>query len=451
MPHALIVDDDENFTSALAEFMELEGFTAATARTLEEARTRIRGFPLDVLLVDLMLPDGSGIDLIHEIDPTLATRIIVITGHPSIDTAIQSLRARVFDFLVKPIDIEHLKACIRALVSHPTAAGAGFVGSAADRQKVKMFCDLVGDSPAMRELYKMIEKVAPTDATVFLQGESGTGKELVAHAIHQLSPRCQRRYLAVNCGAISPTLIGSELFGHERGSFTGANRQHKGHFERTAGGTLFLDEITEMPTDLQVQLLRVLETGKLLRLGGDHEVPVDVRVIAATNRSPEEVVAEGKLRKDLYFRLMVFPLYIPPLREREGDVTLLAQYFLGLLNHQYSLEKHFTKAVLQSLEERPWQGNVRELRNAIQRAFILADREIGADHFATGDLSEEEEEEEDPLNLSVGTSIDDAEKRLIFATLEHYGGDKTRTAEALGISLKTLYNRLKKYEVDWDH
>jgi DNA-binding NtrC family response regulator len=314
-----------------------------------------------------------------------------------------------------------------------------------------MFCDLVGDSPAMRELYKMIEKVAPTDATVFLQGESGTGKELVAHAIHQLSPRCQRRYLAVNCGAISPTLIGSELFGHERGSFTGANRQHKGHFERTAGGTLFLDEITEMPTDLQVQLLRVLETGKLLRLGGDHEVPVDVRVIAATNRSPEEVVAEGKLRKDLYFRLMVFPLYIPPLREREGDVTLLAQYFLGLLNHQYSLEKHFTKAVLQSLEERPWQGNVRELRNAIQRAFILADREIGADHFATGDLSEEEQEEEDPLNLSVGTSIDDAEKRLIFATLEHYGGDKTRTAEALGISLKTLYNRLKKYEVDWDH
>jgi DNA-binding NtrC family response regulator len=196
MPHALIVDDDESFTSALAEFMEMEGFTAATARTLEEARAKIRGFPLDILLVDLMLPDGSGIDFIHEIDPALATRIIVITGHPSVDTAIQSLRARVFDFLVKPVDIEHLKACIRALVSRPTTVDARSVGGTAEKQQVEMFCDLVGDSPAMQDLYRMIEKVAPTDATVFLQGESGTGKELVAHAIHWLSPRHQGRYLA---------------------------------------------------------------------------------------------------------------------------------------------------------------------------------------------------------------------------------------------------------------
>lgn len=441
MPHALIVDDDKNFSLALAEFIQQEGFTTAWAQTLEEARSKIHEAPLDLLLMDLVLPDGDGLELIQTLDPTLTTRIIVITAHPSIDTAVESLRARVFDFLIKPVDIERLKISIRTLAAQIIASKT----ASPVQGESALFYELVGTSPAMQKLFDMLEKVAPTDATVFLQGESGTGKELVARAIHQLSLRRDHRFLAVNCGAISTNLIGSELFGHERGSFTGANRQHKGHFERASGGTLFLDEVTEMPVDLQVQFLRVLETGTLLRLGGDQEIPVDVRVIAATNRNPEEAIAAGQLRKDLYFRLMVFPINIPPLRERNGDIRLLVHHFLAELNQRHGTDKRLTETAIEYLEEQTWPGNVRELRNVMQRAFILADTLIDTIHL--GQLEEiEEENQASPLHFSVGTSIEDAERRLIFATLEHYVGDKSRTAEALGISLKTLYNRLKQYE-----
>jgi DNA-binding NtrC family response regulator len=281
---------------------------------------------------------------------------------------------------------------------------------------------------------------------VLLQGESGTGKDLIARLIHKSSPRHEQPYLAINCGAISPQLIGSELFGHERGSFTGAHRQHKGYFEQASGGTLFLDEITEMPLELQVQLLRVLEEGTLVRIGGDRPIVVDVRLIAATNRDPGQAIRDGKLREDLYFRLSVFPIQVPALRERGADdIARLAKHFLNTLNHRYGTDKRLTPAALRWLEQNDWPGNVRQLGNAVQRGFILAEAEIDTAHL-TGFAPFNSFEPDDPLQLRVGTPIEVAERRLILTTLDHYRGDKPRTAEVLGISLKTLYNRLKQYQ-----
>ena len=285
--------------------------------------------------------------------------------------------------------------------------------------------------------------MAPTDASVFVLGETGTGKELVARTIHEMSRRHKQAFVPINCGAVSPNLIESELFGHERGSFTGALRSHRGHFERAHEGTLFLDEITEMPIDLQVKLLRVLETGVVLRVGGSEHVCVDVRVVAATNRPPEQAVAAGKLREDLFYRLNVFPLELPPLREREDDLVLLADHFLDELNRQCAdPPKSFTRAALERLRGHAWPGNVRELRNVVQRAFILAPNDISVDALPLGVA---EERLGNTLAIRVGTPIEEAERRLILATLEQCCGDKRKAAEALRISLKTLYNRLHSY------
>ncbi len=306
---------------------------------------------------------------------------------------------------------------------------------------------LRGSSRPMRQLYRILERVAPTEATVLLQGESGTGKELIAQTLHDLSARHDAVFVPVNCGALPANLIESELFGHERGSFTGASRQHRGYFERAHGGTLFLDEITEMPLELQVNLLRVLETGALVRLGGQQQVKVDVRVVAATNRPPAEALAEGRLREDLYFRLSTFPVRVPPLRERAGDVALLARHFLSLLNAADGYEKQLTDAALCLLEAQEWRGNVRELKNAMQRAYILADEEIDAHHFPQWSWADVRRGGERGVGLRIGsTTLEDAERHIILATLEHFNGDKRRAADTLGVSLKTIYNRLKRYD-----
>ena len=443
MPTLLVVDDDPGFTSALGELLEHLGFTVTIAASVEEARAAwARGVP-DGLLVDLMLPDGSGLDLIHELD-TSATRVIVLTGHPSVERAVQSLRARVHDFLVKPVDLERLKACVAPLrgAQKDTDRGGTAPGDAQDSLQ-----RIVGSSVALRSLKDSMRKVAPTEASVLLVGESGTGKELVAQIIHELSERRDGTFLAVNCGALPTELIGSELFGHEKGSFTGATRQHRGVFERANGGTLFLDEITEMPAELQVNLLRVLETGTFRRIGGDSDRSTDARLVAATNQDPEEAVKEGKLREDLYFRLTVFPLRLPPLRERREDVAALAEHFLGIFNAEQRTAKQFADGAIAALEQHSWPGNVRELRNVVQRAFILGGDRIGEQQIEEaiglgGDFSPA------ASRIGVGSTISEAERHLIMATLEHYGGNKRAAAEALGISLKTLYNRLKDYQDD---
>jgi DNA-binding NtrC family response regulator len=324
----------------------------------------------------------------------------------------------------------------------PVASAA--VEEIREMQSSGCFGRMLGVAPAMQKLYYHVARVAPTEATVLLLGESGTGKELAAQTIHALSPRQKEPFLPVNCGAISPQLIESEIFGHERGSFTGAERQHKGYFERANGGTLFLDEITEMPIDLQVKLLRVLENGSFMRIGSTQEIACDVRIIAASNRDPEQAVAEGKLRLDLYHRLNVFPIYIPPLRERGEDVVLLAQHFLDELNAANGTAKVMTPDALANLASRSWPGNVRELRNHVQRAYILADQTIGVAVLAP-DCEEREPANGLTLAVPVGTSLAEVDRQIIFATLKLCDGVKKRAAAILGISLKTLYNRLEEY------
>lgn len=304
---------------------------------------------------------------------------------------------------------------------------------------------MYGSSPIMERLYQQVEKVAATDATVLLVGESGTGKELIANTIHQASARREETFIAVNCGAIPAHLIEAALFGHEKGSFTGAVRQHVGYFEHASRGTLFLDEITEMPADMQVKLLRVLESGAFLRVGGDEEVKVDVRLIAATNRDLDSAVRQGNLREDLMYRLAVFPVRLPPLRERGADIELLAQHFLQLLNEKENTQKTFSRTSLEVIRSYSWPGNVRELKNVMQRAFILATDTLNIEECISDLSTRKPTVHEGYLNFFVGTPLADAQKEIILATLKHYSGNKRLTAEALGISLKTLYNRLKEY------
>jgi DNA-binding NtrC family response regulator len=305
----------------------------------------------------------------------------------------------------------------------------------------------------MRQLFRMIAKVAPTQANVLIEGESGTGKELVANTIYLMSGRAGQPFVAVNCGAISPNLMEAELFGHERGSFTGAIKSRKGCFERADGGILFLDEVTEMSMDMQIKLLRILETGRFCRVGADAETEVKVRVIAATNRCPKQAVRDGILRSDLYYRLSVFPLQVPPLRERGEDIELIGNVFLDRLNREEHTNKVFSQASRQFMQAYHWPGNVRELKNAVQRAFILADRELDltAAMTAVSPVAAQvnqsaQEESGDCVTLQVGSTLEEAQRRLICATLGHYHGNKTLTAAVLGVSLKTLYNRLKEYE-----
>lgn len=312
--------------------------------------------------------------------------------------------------------------------------------------KFKQLGIVYGTSPLMEQLYRQVEKVATTDATVLLVGESGTGKEVIANAIHQASMRSTQPFVAVNCGAVPAHLIEAALFGHEKGSFTGAMRQHIGYFEHASGGTLFLDEITEMPVDMQVKLLRVLESGSFMRVGGDEEVKVDVRVITATNRDLETAVREGNLREDLMYRLAVFPVRIPPLRERGPDIELLAQHFLQELNEKEGTHKNFSRASLDVIRGYSWPGNVRELKNVVHRAFILAASDtLNVEEYISDMSTKKPTVHEGYLNFFVGTPLADAQKEIILATLKHYSGNKRLTAEALGISLKTLYNRLKEY------
>jgi two-component system response regulator AtoC len=445
MPHALAVDDDPNFLSALAELIEGQGFTTNTACTLRDARSLVSHRTPDVALVDLYLPDGSGIELLKDLELGASTEVVLMTGHADVESAVQALRLGASDYLTKPLDIGRLKSILANVASiQPSAQTAS--SSVAETQEVGRLGLLLGVSPPMQALYEMLNRVAPTDASVFLIGESGTGKDLAAQTLHLLSRRAKAPFLPLNCGAISPTLIESELFGHERGSFTGAQRRHKGYFERAHTGTLFLDEITEMPIELQVKLLRVLETGAVVRIGGDQAVDVDVRVIAATNRDPLKAVQDGKMREDLLYRLQVFPVMMPPLRERGEDIQLLADYFLGQLNERQGTSKVWSEDSLDRLRTHSWPGNVRELKNVVHRAFIMADheitprclpREVGGD---SGSIRS--------LNFQVGSSIEDVERRLIMATLDAYAGNKRKTADILGVSLKTLYNRLNTYRVE---
>jgi two-component system, NtrC family, response regulator HydG len=440
---ALLVDDDKDFLAGLSEIAEQEGFAVSTAGSLKEARDRFSREPADIVVVDLSLPDGEGTELLRELKDTAAD-VIIVSGVATLDSAIDALRLGAVDYLTKPLDTARMRAVL-ANAARVRSLKEQVGALRAELRKFGRFGPMIGNSPQMQKVYDLIVRVAPTEATVLITGESGTGKELVAQAVVDLGPRRHKPFLPLDCGAIPPSLIESELLGHERGSFTGASQQRRGHFERASGGTLFLDEITEMPVELQAKLLRVLESGTLTRVGGEARIPVKVRLIAASNRPPREAIQDRKLREDLFYRLNVFPIILPPLREREGDALLLADHFLEALNRSEGTAKRLGAGARERIQAHPWPGNVRELKNELQRAFIMSEDVIELDDLAaqphpTPALRSGAQQPPD-----VGASLDDAERQLILATLERCGGDKRKAAEILGISLKTLYNRLHLY------
>jgi two-component system, NtrC family, response regulator AtoC len=416
----------------------------AAAATLGEAKERVEQRRPDVLLLDLQLPDGNGMDLLEGAKLRETTEVILITGHASIESSIDALRHGAADYLIKPVNIKQLKAVL-SRVARPADLKTE-IGALRDQlRRLGRFGRLLGTSPAMQRVYDQMERVGPTAATVFITGESGTGKELVAQTLHDLSRRHKQLFLPINCGAVSPQLIESEIFGHEKGSFTGAVREHKGYFERASGGTVLLDEITETPLELQVKLLRVLESGTFMRVGSNREIDVDVRVIAATNRDPEQAVAEGKLREDLLYRLRVFPIHLPPLRERGDDIPLLAKHFLEELNVAESTAKTLAPDAIRRLQEYDWPGNVRELANVVRRSYIMADDVVDASCLPP-ELGRAKRIVSGPtFQVRVGSKIAEMERSLILATLEQCSGTKEEAASMLGISLKTLYNRLREY------
>ena len=438
---ALIVEDDPVFSAALAEVVRRAGFDVATADTIADARRAIEARPPNLVLTDLELPDGSGTSLLEDLEDRPDIDVVLLSGHATVESAIEALRRGALEYLVKPVDQERLAALLSTV--HKSRSGAADAGEGPSPRGD--FGRMIGASNAMRRVYELIRRVAPTEVTVCILGESGTGKELVAETIHQLSRRRYGPFVPINCGAMPASLIESELFGHERGSFTGATQRRKGHFERASGGTLFLDEVTEMPIELQVRLLRVLETRTVTRIGGDGALPIDIRVIAAANRSLESAVRQGKLREDLYYRLSVFPINLPALRDRGEDAVLLAESFLDELNRGMGLSKSFTEGALEHVRRHPWKGNVRELKNEIHRAYILSANEVDLGRAPAAAASEGGRGQAALESIPLGSSVAEVEKKLILATIEHCKGDKARAASILGISLKTLYNRLNEY------
>jgi two-component system response regulator AtoC len=445
MTHVLVVDDERDAAESMAMLVSDAGFTVAMAGSLRDARRQMALQKPDLVLLDLKLPDGSGMKLFEDAALRDRTEIVLVTGYGDVETSVQALRLGAADYLLKPVQLEQLRDVL-SRVGRPAPAGStrGRAGRPVERAG-----RLLGHSPLMQRVQAQIERVAPTSVTVLITGESGTGKELVATTLHDRSRRAAFPFLAVNCGAISPNLMESELFGHEKGSFTGADTQHIGFFERARGGTLFLDEITEMPLELQVKLLRVLETGTFLRVGASQQQSTDVRLIAATNRDPMQAVQDGKLREDLLYRLNVFPIHMPPLRDRAEDVPLIATHFLDAISRRERRSKRFTPQALQRLAEHDWPGNVRELRNVVERAYVMAAGSEILDPCLQAQASPAIAERPDPdvpvLSLCVGDSWADIERQVVLATLDYFDGHQQRASFALGVSVKTLYNRLR----DW--
>jgi DNA-binding NtrC family response regulator len=459
----LIVDDEASQRSGLAAMLSAWKMTPETAADGEEALAKLDRFPADVILTDLNMPGLDGFGLLQRLrDAGDTTPTIVLTAFGNIEKAVQTVHELgAYWFLDKPIQPGVLEVLIRRAGSH--------AGLLADKRNLERQLSykgslgpMVGTSPKMQEIFSLLQQAAPSKACVLITGESGTGKELVARTVHALSPRRQGPFIAINCAALPETLIESELFGHEKGSFTGANERRPGCFEVAQHGTLLLDEIGEMPLQTQAKLLRILEDSRVRRLGGKNEFEVDVRVVAATNKVPEEAVRGGNLREDLFYRLNVFHVHMPPLRDRKADIPTLAEALLADLNRKHECRvAEISVPVLEAFERHNWPGNVRELRNVMERAVILAGEGAierkhlpaflanGAAAAAAGTgsavVAAASHDDVDSVRFSVGTTVEEAEKGLILRTLEHTRNNKTRAAEILGISLKTLHNKLKEY------
>jgi DNA-binding NtrC family response regulator len=446
----LVAEDDVTSHEMWCSMLASWGYEVKTAEDGEKALELLHSFQPHVLLSDLRMPRRGGLDLLRDIsDLQLEIVPIIISGVGEIPDAVQAIKLGASDYLCKPIDPLHLERILKSLAEH---FGVREENLRLRRRLMEVgeLGPLFGKSLAMRRVLVTIERVAESSASVIITGESGTGKELSARTIHQLSARKDGPFIGINCAAIPQTLMETELFGHERGAFTGADRRREGCFELANGGTLLLDEITEMNSELQAKLLRVIEERKLRRVGGTVEIKLDVRVLAASNRDLERAVRDGNLREDLFYRLNVFTIEMPPLYERVDDLPLLIESFVqhfAQLNHKQI--SGVDEECLAALKSYPWPGNVRQLRNVIERAAILCRGPV----IRIGDLpagfkSSGQKEAAGFVQIRIGTSLDDAERELISKTLEFTGGNKTRAAEVLGVTAKTLYNRLEHYAAD---
>src|SRR5271167_119874 len=446
----LIVEDEENERSGLAELVSSWGYRVETAYDGADGLQKATQWSPSIVITDLKMPRMGGLELLGQLAEQAQTiAVILVTAQGTIDSAVQAMRMGAYDYITKPIDTNRL----RTILSNASSLLGTRAELEATRRRLRdtgSLGRLSGASRKMQEIFRLIEMVAPSTASVLITGASGTGKELVARTIHDLSPRKDHVFVAINCAAIPETLMESEIFGHEKGAFTGALERRTGCFELAEGGTLLLDEIGEMPVGTQAKLLRVLEDRKLRRLGSKVETTVDVRVLAATNKVPDDAVERGELRRDLYYRLNVFNIHLPPLREHKEDLPDLVQALLADMDEKHNrIVASVAESVMNAFLAYAWPGNVRELRNTLERAVIVCDTDlIEPKHLPPGfgkAFVRAPVHDANSVHLGVGTTVGEAERLLILKTLEATHNNKTRAAEMLGISLKTLHNKLKEY------
>ncbi len=452
----LIAEDEPHALAGLAELISGWGYRTETARDGVEAWEKALAFDPAIVVTDLKMPRLDGMGLLAKLAEgglglSANMAVVVLTAMGSISLAVEAMKLGAYDFLPKPVDATRLKT----ILANATRQRETAIELEVARRRLRetgVLGALVGSSRQMQDIFRLIEQVAPSNVPVLITGESGTGKELVARTLHDLSPRKARPFVALNCAAIPDTLIESEIFGHEKGAFTGAIERRAGCFELASGGTLLLDEVGEMPHATQAKLLRVLEERKLRRLGARAEQDVDVRVLAATNRDPRHAVVQGQLRADLFYRLNVFNIHMPPLRDHMDDLPAMVETMVNEMNQKHGRKVAGVSAsMLERLRAHNWPGNARELRNAIERAVILCPEgsPLEAAHLPAGfgqDLSAAAAARDGgAISVRVGTTVDEAERQLILHTLEATGQNKTRAAEILGVSLKTLHNKLREY------
>ena len=448
----LIVEDEDNARKGYEQLLQRWGYDVLGVASAEEVLARFAGYLPDTLIADVELPGMNGLDLLKQLGPDLhGVPAIIITGKGNDERAVAAIEAGAFWYIEKPLKGPVLRALLDRALSKVRDSRQLAVLQRQLRETGRLG-DLVGGTKAMQEVMRLVEMAAPSSASVLITGETGAGKEIVARTIHRLSPRASGPFVAINCSAIPETLMESEIFGHERGAFTGAAERRIGCFELADCGTLLLDEIGEMPAPTQAKLLRVLEDRKVRRLGSKTETPVDVRVVAATNKDPEQAVGNGQLRQDLYFRLNVFHIHLPPLREHKDDIPLLVEHILRDVNTKHGKHVRGIGAeVMDIFMGHTWPGNIRELRNALERASIMCEKELitrGCLPPEFGRIAAKGPSDLSTIKFPVGTTVDAMERELILQTLAATGNNKTRAAELLGISLKTLHNKLKEYGGD---
>ena len=442
----LIVEDDAAARRGLAELVRAWGYEAETAADGQEGLDLLTTYRPAAVLADMVMPRMDGLELLRRVKSQLSDlTFVLITAQGSVDTAVSAMKEGAYDYLTKPVDPQRL----RTLLGHVAERHSALRDVASLRHQLQehgRFGQMVGNAPAVRSVYKIIEQAAPTAASVLIHGESGTGKELVAKTIHELSGRSKHPFVAINCAAIPESLLENEIFGHERGAFTGAVERRPGCFELAHTGTLFLDEIAEISPAIQAKLLRVLQERTVRRLGGQREQLVDVRLVAATNIDPAKAVQQGKLREDLYYRINVIGICVPPLRDRAEDIPLLVQTFIHEFNERNGRAvRGVAPEAARLLQRYAWPGNIRELRNVIERAVILSAGDFIEPEHLPADLSGPPPPTIQSAGLTAGMTVEEAERKLIELTLAHTRDNKTRAAEILGVTVKTLHNKLKRF------